>query len=83
MPNITFKTQIYSYIVIKHLLLKKYKLIFKLIQNKQYDKIYQYVYNTKINIKPIKPKKQKLKPKKLKNNLLMLCNYTKCRKLEH
>ena len=27
--------------------------------------------------------KQKLKPKKLKNNLLMLCNYTKCRKLEH
>ena len=60
MPNTTFKTQIYSYIVIKHLLLKKYKLIFKLIQNKQYDKIYQYVYNTKINIKPIKPNKQKL-----------------------
>lgn len=27
--------------------------------------------------------KQKLKPKKLKNNLLMLCNHTKCRKLEH
>lgn len=60
MPNITFDTNIYSYIVIKHLLLKKHKLIFNLIQQKQYDKIYQYIYNTKINIKPIKPIKQKL-----------------------
>lgn len=60
MPNTTFNTNIYSYIVIKHLLLKKHKLIFNLIQNKQYDKIYQYIYNTKINIKPIKPIKQTL-----------------------
>jgi len=55
-----YNTNLYSYIVIKHLLLKKSKLIFKYIQNKQYDKIYQYVYNTKINIKPIKPIKQTL-----------------------
>lgn len=55
-----YNTNLYSYIVIKHLLLKKSKLIFKYIQNKQYDKIYQYVYNTKINIKPIKPYKQQL-----------------------
>ena len=55
-----YRTNLYSYIVIKHLLLKKAKLIFKYIQDKQYDKIYQYVYNTKINIKPIKPYKQSL-----------------------
>lgn len=54
MPNMTFKTQVYSYIVIKHLLLKKHKLILGYIKNKQYDKIYQYVYDTKINVKPIK-----------------------------
>lgn len=60
MPNTAFDTNIYSYIVIKHLLLKKHKLIFNLIQQKQYDKIYQYIYNTKINIKPIKPIKQTL-----------------------
>jgi hypothetical protein len=52
MPNMVFTTQLYSYIVIKHLLLKKHKLILRYIKNKQYDKIYQYVYNTKINIKP-------------------------------
>lgn len=55
MPNMVFNTQIYSYIVIKHLLLKKHKLILAYIKNKQYEKIYQYVYNTKINIKPNKP----------------------------
>ena len=46
-------------IVFRHRI-KKAKLIFKYIQDKQYDKIYQYVYNTKINIKPIKPINQKL-----------------------
>jgi hypothetical protein len=65
MPNMVFTTQIYSYIVIKHLLLKKHKLILNYIKNKHYDRIYQYVYNTKINIKPSIIKKTSIQKKKL------------------
>lgn len=49
MPNMTFTTKIYSYIVIKHLLLKKSKFVLKCIKDGKYDLIYQYVHETKIN----------------------------------
>lgn len=58
MPNITFNTKIYSYIVIKHLLLKRSKFVLKCIKTNKYDLIYQYVHKVKINkinkYKPIK-----------------------------
>lgn len=49
MPNMSFNTKIYSYIVIKHLLLKKSKFVLKCIKNGKYDLIYQYIHKIKIN----------------------------------
>lgn len=49
MPNMIFNTNIYSYIVIKHLLLKKSKFILKCIKSGKYDLIYQYIHKIKIN----------------------------------
>lgn len=44
-----YNTNLYSYIVIKHLLLKKSKFVLKCIQNGKYDLIYQYIHKIKIN----------------------------------
>lgn len=48
MPNMTFNTNIYSYIVIKHLLLKNYKFVLKCIKDGRYELIYQYIHKIKI-----------------------------------